>query len=77
MRKSILLAAIISISSCSSIPVAVVPHLECPPPLELPKITPEELAPLSDEAYEKLVIRDKLRAEREKTLCSIIESTHE
>lgn len=68
-RMLILLSAI-TLASCSTI--ATVPQLQCLPPLDLPTISPEELEPLSDGTYRKLVIRDKLRAEREITYCNMI-----
>jgi len=63
----------ITLASCQTIPVTV--ELPLPPELTLPKNDPSQLQCLSDEAYEKLTIRDKLQTERRMTLRSIIEST--
>jgi len=72
MRKWVILLAI-TLSSCGSLePV----RLPLPPPLVTPTVTRDEVKCLSDDAYERLVIRDRLKDARIKTLTDVIKSTH-
>lgn len=74
MKRLILISAIILlVSSCSTIEPVKLP---LPPPLVVPTIQPEDLSCLSDEAYDALVKRDKLKSARIQTLIDIIKSTH-
>ena len=69
-------ATILSLSGCCS----VVPDpvkIPVPPPITYPNISAEELACLSDKAYEALAVRDTMCRERVKTLEDIIKSTYE
>ena len=70
--KQILIPAVIILSSCATTPVVV--ELPLPPELVLPKVT-GSLDCIAQEDYDILVKRDKLQAERRKTLRSIIETT--
>lgn len=72
LLRSLGAAAIISLSSCSTVTV----KLPLPPPLDVPTIQAEELACLADDTYHQLVDRDILKTERIKTLEEIIRSTH-
>lgn len=76
MKRSIIVAAIIFTSACTkTIPVVV--ELQLPPPLEVPRLTETmSLECLSDETYEVLVKRDKLKSIRIETLERIIRTTH-
>ena len=74
MRLLILLVAIIS-SSCATTAPPVAAELPLPPPVELPRIRAESLMCLTDATYAALVRRDRLQAERIRTLESIIRST--
>lgn len=76
MKRSILLAAIIFLTACSVKTIPVVVRLDLPPPLEVPSVSADDLQCLSNDAYSRLVKRDKLKSERIRTLESIIESTH-
>ena len=73
MGKSILLSAIILLTSCAHVTTAKLP---LPPEQTYPKIMPVELGCLSDETYIKLVKRDKMKTERIQTLREIIMSTY-
>lgn len=69
-----LMTVIILASACSTIiPVPIA--LQNPPELTLPKLDPDQLQCLTNEAYTTLVKRDKLQTERRMTLRSIINTT--
>ncbi len=79
MKKLILIAIILLGSSCATTqPVTV--ELDCPPPINLPVLTVEqsmELNVLTPDTLSILIIRERMLKQRNFTLCSIIESTHE
>ena len=81
MRKLILLSAIILLSnSCVTTPATIPVKLNCPPTLILPvmnEIQASEMFLLSTETYNILAHRELLLKERNTTLCTIIESTHQ
>lgn len=65
MRLLILLSVVL-LSSCNT--AYVIPKTPCPPTLVLPELSLEDLAPLSEEVYTKLNVRDTMLRERVKTL---------
>lgn len=81
MLKWIPLSAIILLaSSCATTPVIIPVRLDCPPPVHLPVMTVDqslELNLLSADTFTILIKREELLKERNKTLCLIIESTHD
>lgn len=74
--KKIILLIVVSfwISACSSIPSQA--KLPLPPELIYPVITPDEVSCLTDNAFNKIKKRDKLKSARIETLTEIIRSTH-
>ncbi len=79
MRSLMLAAAIISSSACSWFQprVEYIPvELPLPPELELPSIPAQALQCVPQDAYDALVLRDRLQTERRKMLREIIRSTH-
>lgn len=76
MSKSILLliAAIIS-SSCTSTTIYRPDPLPLPAEPELPRIAAEDLQCLSQDAYRRLVKRDRVRRQYAEKLAEIIKST--
>ncbi len=75
--KKMMLLIVVSlwISSCSTIPTNAV--LKLPPEINYPSISPEEVSCLTDNVFNKLKKRDKLKAARIDTLKSIIRATWE
>lgn len=78
MLRPALAAAIISLPACTTIEPAPVacPPLPLPPRVELPRIQPDALACLSDEAYEALATRDAKLKAYAKQLEAVILSTY-
>lgn len=75
--KRLILSAVIFISACGTTAVPVVVELQLPPPLIVPKLNEEQsLECLTDDAYNVLERRDKLKSARIETLENIIKSTH-
>jgi hypothetical protein len=62
------------IAGCANIPKVVYPELPLPPPPTLPTVAAEDLACLSDEAYEALAVRDALRKGYAEQLRAIIDA---
>jgi len=73
--KILILLAAITLASCQTI--ATVPALPLPDQPNLPAIPGPELACISNEAYEALVLRDRLWENYAETLQNIIKATHE
>ena len=74
LKKIILLIATISLISCSGIPTQA--KLPLPPELTYSVITADEVKCLTDEVFNKIKKRDKLKSARIQTLRNIIISTH-
>lgn len=74
LRTIILLTAIIFLISCSHIPTGAI--LKLPPEISYPVITAQEVQCLTDNAFNKIKKRDKLKTSRIETLREIIKSTH-
>jgi hypothetical protein len=74
LKTIILLIAISSSISCSSVPT--IPRLKLPPPITYPAITAGEVSCLADNVFNKIKKRDKLKSARIETLRDIIKSTH-
>ena len=74
LRTIILLTAAIFLISCSHIPTSAV--LKLPPEISYPVITAGEVSCLTDNAFNKIKKRDKLKSARIETLKNIILSTH-
>ncbi len=68
-----LLIALSSLISCSSIPTNAV--LKLPPKLDYPVVVASDVSCLTDDVFNKIKKRDKLRAARIETLRAIILST--
>lgn len=77
MRASILLAAIIFLTSCGTRTVYVTTPLEVPPRPPLPGAANVELSCLTDATYVNLVRRDLILRNHIETLEGIIQSTQE
>lgn len=72
-----MLAVMIVLPACSQAPVRYVSEpLPLPPPPVLPALTADDLACLSDDAYQRLVLRDMWRRQYAETLQAIIRATH-
>ena len=71
---SLLIVTSFWISACSHIPTQAV--LPLPPQITYPVITPDEVSCLTDEVFNKIKKRDKLKSARIETLANIIRSTH-
>ncbi len=69
-----LLAAITFLTSCGSVPT--IPKLKLPPPISYPVVVASDVSCLTDDIFNKIKKRDKLRAARIETLRAIILSTH-
>ena len=63
-----------SIISCDSIPTN--PTLKLPPELIVPTISAQEAECLTDNVFDKIKKRDKLKSARIETLKGIIRATH-
>ena len=74
LKMIILLTAISSSISCGSIPSAA--KLTLPPEITYPMITAGEVSCLTDNVFNKVKKRDKLKSARIETLRNIIKSTH-
>jgi hypothetical protein len=74
LRTIILLTAISSLISCSSIPTQA--RLKLPPEITYPVITSQEVQCLTDNTFNKIKKRDKLKSARIETLTEIIKATH-
>ena len=72
----LIVIALLFVTSCATT-IPVTAKLYCPPDLVIEKIMAAELAPLSDDVYERLVRRDRAQRDRIITLCNIIQTTHE
>jgi len=74
--KTIILLIVTSfwISACGSIPTQA--KLPLPPELTYPVITAQEVSCLTDNVFNKIKKRDKLKSARIETLKAIILSTH-
>lgn len=73
-KTIILLTASLFLINCGSIPTNAV--LKLPPKIHYPVITPQEVACLTDNAFNKVKKRDKLKSARIETLRNIIKATH-
>lgn len=74
LKTIILLIAISSSISCSS--TGSNPYLKLPPPITYPAVTAGEVSCLTDNVFNKIKKRDKLKSARIETLRNIIKSTH-
>ena len=74
LKTITLLIAISFLISCSPIPT--IPHLKLPPPITYPMISAGEVSCLTDNVFNKIKKRDKLKSARIETLRNIIKSTH-
>jgi len=74
LRMIKLLIASLFLISCSSVPT--IPHLKLPPPITYPVVMAGEVSCLTNEAFNKIKKRDKLKSARIETLRNIIKSTH-
>jgi len=74
LKTIILLIAISSLISCSS--ATTIPRLKLPPPIAYPMITAGEVSCLTDNVFNKIKKRDKLKSARIETLRNTIKSTH-
>lgn len=74
LRMINLLIVSLFLISCSHIPTNAV--LKLPPPITYPVITPDEVSCLTDEVFNKIKKRDKLKSARIETLTNIIKATH-
>jgi len=70
----LLIATSFWINACSPIPTQA--RLKLPPEITYPVITAQEVQCLTDEAFNKIKKRDKLKSARINTLRQIIKSTH-
>lgn len=73
-KMIILLIATSFLISCGSIPTNAV--LKLPPEITYPVISAQEVSCLTDETFNKIKKRDKLKSARIQTLRNIILSTH-
>lgn len=74
MRRATLAAiALLALSGCITRPVYLYPELTIPEPPALPTVAADELACLSDDAYEALAVRDARRKAYADQLRAIIE----
>ena len=71
---SLLIVATFWINACSHIPTNAV--LKLPPEIVYPVITPDEVSCLTDNVFNKIKKRDKLKSARINTLTEIIKSTN-
>jgi len=62
------------ISACGSIPTQA--KLPLPPEITYPVITADEVQCLTDNVFNKIKMRDKLKSARIETLKNIIKTTH-
>ena len=75
MLRSILLAATISLSlSCAHTPSS--PRLPLPPVPPAPTVSADELRCVTDDAYRRLVLRERVFRAHILTLEAIIKTTH-
>lgn len=72
MRPLLILAAL-AVSGCAGPVVYVYPEITIPPPPELPIVTADELACLSNETYTAVAVRDSLTKGYAKQIRAIIE----
>ena len=73
-KMTILLIASLFLINCGHIPTNAV--LKLPPNLIFPVITANEVSCLTDDAFNKIKKRDKLKSARIETLKNIIQATH-
>ena len=74
LKMILLLIASLFLINCSHIPTNAA--LQLPPQITYPIIAPEEVSCLSDDVFQKIKIRDKLKSARIETLTNIIKATH-
>ena len=73
-KMTILLIASLFLISCGNIPTNAV--LKLPPELIYPVITANEVSCLTDNTFNKIKKRDKLKSARIETLRNILKATH-
>ena len=76
MKLFIVLIVLIS-SSCATSIIPVTVPLSLPPDLILPKIQGAEFQCMTEDAYNRVALRDVMLRARVDTLKDIIESTHQ
>lgn len=74
LKTIILLIAPLFLISCGNIPTKA--KLELPPEITYPKVSASEVSCLSDDVFNRIKMRDKLKSARIDTLKNIIKSTH-
>jgi hypothetical protein len=74
LKTTLLLIASLFLINCGHIPTNAV--LKLPPELVYPLVSAEEVSCLTDDAFNKIKKRDKLKSARIETLRNIIKATH-
>ncbi len=76
MRLKIITLLIVTSFLINCSPIPTIPHLKLPPPITYPVVMASEVSCLTNEAFNKIKKRDKLKSARIETLRNIILSTH-